>query len=65
MYKYYLCYCFLSIKLSFYHTLEGALDHLLVDDEFKLLETDINMMTQTINEFYIGDLKELMIYNYY
>lgn len=65
MYKYYLYYCFSSIKLSFYHTLEGALDHLLVDDEFKLLETDINMMTQTINEFYIGDLKELMIYNYY
>ncbi|WOS96353.1 MULTISPECIES: hypothetical protein [Nosocomiicoccus] len=55
----------MSIKLSFYHTLEGALDYLLVDDEFKLLETDINMMTQTINEFYIGDLKELMIYNYY
>ncbi|MDK6862986.1 MULTISPECIES: hypothetical protein [Nosocomiicoccus] len=55
----------MSIKLSFYHTLEGALDHLLVDDEFKLTETDNNMMTQTINEFYIGDLKELMIYNYY
>ena len=54
-----------DVWIEEYNTLEEALAYLLVDDEFKLTETDNNMMTQTINEFYTGDLKGSMIYFYY
>ncbi|OFO56026.1 hypothetical protein [Nosocomiicoccus sp. HMSC059G07] len=54
-----------DVWIEEYNTLEEALAYLLVDDEFKLTETDNNMMTQTINEFYTGDLKGSIIYFYY
>lgn len=54
-----------DVWIEEYHTLEEALAYLLVDDEFKLKETDNNMMAQYIKDFYKGNLQGSMIYFYY
>lgn len=54
-----------DVWIEEYHTLEEALAYLLVDDEFKLTETDNNMMAQYIKDFYKGNLQGSMIYFYY
>ena len=54
-----------DVWIEEYHTLEEALAYLLVDDEFKLTETNNNMMAQYIKDFYKGNLQGSMIYFYY
>ena len=54
-----------DVWIEEYHTLEEALAYLLVDDEFKLTETDNNMMAQYIKDYYKGNLQGSMIYFYY
>ena len=54
-----------DVWIEEYNTLEEAFAYLLVDDEFKLTETDNNMMAQYIKDFYKGNLQGSMIYFYY